>query len=254
MKIVYTALLELTTASPTSEPTLEPTARQPTTIDAPPVPTLEPTLPTESPTHAPTERTPVQTLPANVMLYSTTILNLEKDQGISFYLSEDSLSSQIAIVLTGPSDVYYAVGFGNNMMDGTYTIIVDGFGDVSERILGSHSPGNMLQSSLTVMINQVKDGIRTVAVLRDINLYHKDYYNFQSFVDDCQYGIPLIYSHGFSPSFGFHEQWGNNVKVYGECSINDNDIPHEPMPSNANYTMPTIYIAILSILYFFFLY
>ena len=226
------------------EPTLEPTTPRPTKPDDTPFPTVSPTAPTLSPTTSPTDG--VSTLPPNVMLYATSILNLVNDQSISFYL--DDTSQHIAIVLTGPADVYYAVGFGNNMMDGTYTIVVDGFGGVTERILGSHSPGIMLQSSLIVMVNEVKDGIRTVAVLRDINMHHEDYYNFLPFVQSCNNGIPLIYAYGFSPSFGFHEQWGNGVTIYGECSTMSPDQDPE-MPSTANYIIPTFCIWILSVFY-----
>ena len=54
---------------------------------------------------------------------------------------------------TGPVDVWFGAGFRTSLpiaspgshsgsaMDGTYAIIIDGNGSVSERVLGHHSPG-----------------------------------------------------------------------------------------------------------------
>ena len=40
------------------------------------------------------------------------------------------------IEMRGPSDQYYAIGFGNNVMLDTYTIVISGLGAAQERKLG----------------------------------------------------------------------------------------------------------------------
>ena len=135
--------------------------------------------------------------------------------------------------MTGPSDVYFAVGFGNNEMSGTYVIIVDGHGAVTERILGHHSPGILLQNALTVTANEVVDGVRTVAILREADIYDDHYFNFEPFVADCEESVPLIYAHGFSESFGFHEEWGNGVSIHGQCDDDESgDADLQPAASD----------------------
>ena len=48
------------------------------------------------------------------------------------------------INITGPADVWFGAGFGASTMKGTYAIIVDGHGAVTERQLGDHAPGIVL--------------------------------------------------------------------------------------------------------------
>ena len=44
--------------------------------------------------------------------------------------------------MTGPSNVWYGVGFNaTTMSDLPYTIIIDGNGKLTEQKLGSHAPG-----------------------------------------------------------------------------------------------------------------
>merc|ERR1712100_335669 len=59
------------------------------------------------------------------------------------------------ITISGPSDVWFGVGFGaTQMADAPYAIIVDGNGKATERKLASHAPGDQLQTSVSVKSNE----------------------------------------------------------------------------------------------------
>ena len=52
----------------------------------------------------------------------------------------------VRLTMSGPSDVWFGVGFDDSTMaDRPYAIIVDGDGDVTERKLENHSPGSLIQ-------------------------------------------------------------------------------------------------------------
>ena len=60
--------------------------------------------------------------------------------------------------MSGPNGKWFAVGFNSpnfKMADKPYTVVVDGAGNVSERRLGDHDPGTVLQQSLSVASNTV---------------------------------------------------------------------------------------------------
>ena len=66
------------------------------------------------------------------------------------------------LTLTGPSSVWYGVGWGAAAMkDLPYAIIVDGAGRVTERRLADHGPDTQLMTSLRVETNTVRDGRST---------------------------------------------------------------------------------------------
>lgn len=79
-------------------------------------------------------------------------------------------TSHLRVVITGPSDVWFGVGLNaSTMAAGTWAIIVDGDGNVTERALGAHQAGTLLPDTLTVESSQVHaDQRRTVVVSRPL--------------------------------------------------------------------------------------
>ena len=111
-------------------------------------------------------------------------------------------TATIIITLTGPSNVWYGVGFdAGAMKDLPYAIIVDGNGQVTERKLGDHSPGTKLSDSIKIVSNTVVDNIRTVIVSRPIKGASKDHYSFQTIPGD----LPLISAVGSSIQLSYHK-------------------------------------------------
>ncbi len=62
-------------------------------------------------------------------------------------LSLDAARKVATITLSGPADVWFGVGWNaKTMTDQPYAIIVEGkSGNVTERRLGDHDPGRLLQ-------------------------------------------------------------------------------------------------------------
>ena len=73
------------------------------------------------------------------------------------------------LTLSGPSTRWYAAGFAATAMaDTPYTIVVDGSGAVTERILASHAPGTLLPASIKVVSSVVTAGTRVVTLTRAV--------------------------------------------------------------------------------------
>jgi len=107
----------------------------------------------------------------------------------------------VTLTMTGPSNLYYAFGFGSTFMSsGTYAIVMNGSGSVFEQSLGFHSGGTTLGSSITVVSNDVSGGIRTVQVTRAIAGLDGSYYTFPSTAGS----IDFIFARGNGPTFGYH--------------------------------------------------
>lgn len=89
---------------------------------------------------------------------------------------EDNL---VTLTLVGPNNVWFSVGFGNKYMDGTYCVVVDGYGELSERYLIGKTAGDELDFTWTVVSNVESSHYRTVVLTREYdyelksNYYHK---------------------------------------------------------------------------------
>ena len=63
----------------------------------------------------------------------------------------DTNSKQATITMSGPNGKWFSVGFNApsfKMSDKPYTVVVDGKGNVSERKLGDHDPGTVIDQSI----------------------------------------------------------------------------------------------------------
>ena len=118
-------------------------------------------------------------------------------------LNMDEHTNLVTIELSGPDKVWFGSGFGANEMTGTYSIVVDGQGKVSEHKLGPHAPGTVLQPSVKILSSTVVDGRRTVTLTRPIKLadYAGNYYDF----DLATTSLPIISAVGSGPVFSYHK-------------------------------------------------
>ena len=107
------------------------------------------------------------------------------------------------ITITGPSDVWFGVGFGASAMSGLpYAIIVDGeTGSVSERKLANHGPGRILSPVISVLSNTVDESKkRTVQLMRPVKA-PEDYFT----IPTTPGRIDLITAVGSGPKFSYHK-------------------------------------------------
>jgi hypothetical protein len=113
------------------------------------------------------------------------------------------------ITLSGPSDVWFGVGFGAQAMaDEPWTIIVDGTGAVTERKIGGadpepHVPGALLTPSVTVTSSSVVGGTRTVTVTRALAGAGPSYYSFNASAVDPV--VSFINAVGSGPTLDYHK-------------------------------------------------
>jgi hypothetical protein len=77
--------------------------------------------------------------------------------------------NNVSITISGPEGSWFGVGFdAKQMADEPYALIIDGKGKVTERKLGSHAPGTLLKTQVSVEANTVANGIRTVVLVRPV--------------------------------------------------------------------------------------
>jgi hypothetical protein len=86
---------------------------------------------------------------------------------VNLSISHDG--SIATITMSGPSSVWFGVGFNAKAIDDlSYAIIVDGTGGVSERRLASDGTGDLLAPTVQIKSISVVAGIRTVVVTRKV--------------------------------------------------------------------------------------
>jgi len=133
----------------------------------------------------------------------------------------------IELDLIGPSDVYYAVGFGSTVMVNTWSIVVNGDGEDGwfEQTLSNHRAGlqravksfDMMENSFTAESFQRRLHLKTS--LTSLSSYHP----FD--VDDE--AIDLIWAIGTDTEFVQHIDYGTktfNYRIEGASSPNP---PHD---------------------------
>ncbi|KAK3262691.1 hypothetical protein CYMTET_28467 [Cymbomonas tetramitiformis] len=107
------------------------------------------------------------------------------------------------IELEGPASVWFGVGFNATAMsDAPWTIVVDGFGKVTERRLGVHVAGEPLPASLTLVSNIVAGDRRKLEVTRPFAGATKKHYTFSPSLDR----LDIIQAIGGGSEFAYHTQ------------------------------------------------
>jgi hypothetical protein len=111
----------------------------------------------------------------------------------------------ISITITGPSGVWFGVGFNaTTMSDHPWTIIIDGRGNISEYRLGNHQPGTLLNRSVSVINNTVSGNIRTVTMSINIDNPYQQF----SLMDDI---INIIMAVGDTVELRYHKEKTSTV-------------------------------------------
>ena len=86
-------------------------------------------------------------------------------------------------------------------MPSAYAIVVDGSGEVTEHLLGDHTPGTVLNTSVSVLNHSVANGLRTVVVSRPLAGLTARHFSF----DARKMSLPFITALGSTPTFGYHK-------------------------------------------------
>jgi hypothetical protein len=106
------------------------------------------------------------------------------------------------LTITGPSDVWFGVGLGAQVMkDSPNAIIVTGNGTVFEQKLVNQGAGSKIATSVTVVSNTVVNKLRTVVLRRGLVGLTKDHYSF----DPSQGTLNFINAYGKTGIFAYHQ-------------------------------------------------
>lgn len=133
-------------------------------------------------------------------LFATRVLRAEFDMEMAVYLAESR--DEVLVHLKGPTNRWFAVGWGSDQMEGTYATIVNGNGTLQERKLGFWAPGSPLPSEFQVLQLLETNGIRSVWMCRDKTAPSEDFYDFTALQDGSV--LDVIYARGQGPDFSYH--------------------------------------------------
>ena len=131
-------------------------------------------------------------------------------QTMSLELSDNGIAT---ISMTGKPKFWFGVGFGNTVMNGTYAVIVDGEGVITERVLGNHEPGQLLSNSLTLVSSSVNSTVQSIVVTRPSSM--NDRFSF----NENAMQFPLIWARGTTSDLEYH---GYGNKNDGTLNMNSN--------------------------------
>jgi hypothetical protein len=117
--------------------------------------------------------------------------------------AQDPTSGTATITLQGPATVWFGVGFNASAMeDLPYTIVINGTGGAEEHQLANHAAGTVLPTTVKIISNTVKDGVRTIVLTRPLAT---PAHTFNAATDT---NIPIIMAVGSGPAYAYHQNKG----------------------------------------------
>jgi hypothetical protein len=135
------------------------------------------------------------------ILTGSSVFNFSPNPSVGLNaLTVNTNSNMIDIVMSGRNDGWFAVGFGNTEMDGTYAIVIDEAGGITEYQLSQFGQNNVvLQPTISQISNSVLASTRTVHLQRPTTTSGPPYDVFP--VTAGSY--PLVSATG-AGAFGYH--------------------------------------------------
>ena len=120
---------------------------------------------------------------------------------LSAKIDIDGPSETTTLTLEGPSNAWFAIGFGAlNMTNGADVFRTDGTVITDARSTGRFLPTADASQDWVLESNTVSGGTRTIVATRANNTGDSD-----DFVFDAAAGsIPLIYAHGSTSTYAYH--------------------------------------------------
>jgi hypothetical protein len=153
---------------------------------------------------------------------NATILNgsqiTDAGQNMTVDLTIDTTLNTVAIVMTGPEAVWFGVGFEpltHPSGETTYSIIPLGGAsapDVQEWALGMFGPDGQLADSLSVDLNTVSAGVRTVELS---GLQAGANYTYPT----TSGPLDISWAYGSGTAFGYHAARGETTLLLNEVPI-----------------------------------
>lgn len=145
-------------------------------------------------------------------------------QNMSLDVTLNTNLNEVILTLKGPNSTWFAYGFDNSIMDGTYALVVDGNGIVDERKLASQSAGFGLNSSIVSTSVSVLGNMRTVVLSRPISATGGNHFNFPIVPSS----ILLIWAFGSSHNLsnhGINQRGVSMINLANLCNSNIQTLP-----------------------------
>jgi PEP-CTERM motif len=133
------------------------------------------------------------------ILTGSTVFNFSPNPSVSLNLTVNTTSNVIDIIMSGRNDGWFAVGFGNTDMDGTYAMVIDQLGALTEYQLGNFGMNTELSGVGSVVNSNVVGSTRTVQIQRPYTTSGAPYDVFPSLGGS----YPLAGATG-AGAFGYH--------------------------------------------------
>ena len=115
--------------------------------------------------------------------FTTGIVNLSSTPGLAMSVKLD-ISSNVTMTLVGPSDRWFALGFGaQNMEAETDVVAVNSAGTLSSfdaKLIGYAAPVADPLQNWTITSNQVVSGVRTIVATRPLDTGDANDYTFSA--------------------------------------------------------------------------
>jgi hypothetical protein len=148
------------------------------------------------------------------ILQGTTTLSSVNNQVVTVTVNNNT--NVVTITMTGTNNAYFAVGFGAAVMNGTYCIVDNGTGSLTERDLGNGSAGTLLTSSITSSSTSLAGSVRTTTLQRPRVGLNANYYTFPNTPGT----YALIWARGSGTSFVQHSQRGSaTITLTNACNL-----------------------------------
>jgi hypothetical protein len=127
--------------------------------------------------------------PLQAQIYSGK--QLVEDGLLHVSVQVDVTKSLVEICMTGPSEVWFAFGFGTEKMKGSYALVTTTSG-VEERFLDGRNEGELLPSSIEVVSDVVAETKRSITIKRKLTGMNDRYFTFPNAAEN----VSLIYAVG----------------------------------------------------------
>ena len=159
----------------------------------------------------------------------TTSINIDNDTGTT------------TLMLAGPSNKWFGIGFGNSNMNGTDILMTNGSSTLRDAYSTSNgTPQAEASQDWTLEVNSVVNGTRTIVASRANNTGDSNDYVFSASAGS----LSVIYAVGSSTTYGYHGNSRSATVLSVSLGISENNLLNfemypNPVSDALNIQLPT---------------
>ena len=159
----------------------------------------------------------------------TTSINIDNDTGTT------------TLMLAGPSNKWFGIGFGNSNMNGTDILMTNGSSTLRDAYSTSNgTPQAEASQDWILEVNSVVNGTRTIVASRANNTGDSNDYVFSASAGS----LSVIYAVGSSTTYGYHGNSRSATVLSVSLGISENNLLNfemypNPVSDALNIQLPT---------------